>query len=307
MQDTTSLTIQNISKTFDTVRAVQDVSFEARPGQILGLLGPNGAGKTTTIRMIMGIMQPDTGTIGFSFATSDPVSIRERVGYLPEERGLYGDAKIHDLLVYFAELKGVDRNDAKRRASAWIDRMDLSDWATKKVEKLSKGMQQKVQFIAAILHQPDLVILDEPFSGLDPVHQDVIKAFIAELRDDGMTVLLSSHQMNRVEELCDRIFLIHRGQRVLYGNLAEIKESFGDHVVHMRFDGDGSVLSTLPGVCEFTHSEGCADFVLSQEHAPDAFVRQLPADMTIRALHIDRPPLHDIFVKTIEGRIDETA
>ncbi|MBE0634983.1 ATP-binding cassette domain-containing protein, partial [Candidatus Bipolaricaulota bacterium] len=127
MQDTTSLTIQNISKTFDTVRAVQDVSFEARPGQILGLLGPNGAGKTTTIRMIMGIMQPDTGTIGFSFATSDPVSIRERVGYLPEERGLYGDAKIHDLLVYFAELKGVDRNDAKRRASAWIDRMDLSD------------------------------------------------------------------------------------------------------------------------------------------------------------------------------------
>jgi ABC-2 type transport system ATP-binding protein len=307
LQSTTSLTIQNISKSFDTVRAVQDVSFEARPGQILGLLGPNGAGKTTTIRMIMGIMQPDTGTIGFSFATSDPAKIRERVGYLPEERGLYGDAKIHDLLVYFAELKGVVRSEAKRRASAWIDRMDLSDWATKRVEKLSKGMQQKVQFIAAILHQPDLVILDEPFSGLDPVHQDIIKAFIGELRDDGMTVLLSSHQMNRVEELCDRIFLIHRGQRVLYGNLAEIKESFGDHVVHMRFDGDGSVLSTLPGVCEFTHSEGCADFVLSQEHAPDAFVRQLPADMTIRALHIDRPPLHDIFVKTIEGRIDETA
>jgi len=205
MQTGHSLGVVDVSKSFDAVHAVNRVSFEAQPGEILGLLGPNGAGKTTTIRMIMGIMQPDSGDISFSFAASDPKSFRERVGYLPEERGLYGDAKIHDLLVYFAELKGVERTEARKRASHWIDRMDLSEWANKKVDKLSKGMQQKVQFVAAILHRPDLVILDEPFSGLDPMHQDLIKDFISELREEGMTVLLSSHQMNRVEELCDRM------------------------------------------------------------------------------------------------------
>jgi ABC-2 type transport system ATP-binding protein len=302
-----SLGVVDVSKSFDTVRAVNQVSFEAQPGEILGLLGPNGAGKTTTIRMIMGIMQPDAGSISFSFAASDPKSFRERVGYLPEERGLYADAKIHDLLTYFAELKGVDRAEARKRATYWIDRMDLSEWANKKVEKLSKGMQQKVQFIAAILHRPDLVILDEPFSGLDPIHQDVIKEFISELREDGMTVLLSSHQMNRVEELCDRIFLIHRGRRVLYGDLSDIKESFGDHVVQLRFEGDGELLNTLPGVGEFTHSDGRADFILDRGYAPDAFVRSLPEELDIQALHIDRPPLHDIFIRTIEGRNDEAA
>ncbi|MCK5826890.1 ATP-binding cassette domain-containing protein [Candidatus Bipolaricaulota bacterium] len=307
MQTGHSLGVIDVSKSFDTVRAVNQVSFEAQPGEILGLLGPNGAGKTTTIRMIMGIMQPDAGSISFSFAASDPKSFRERVGYLPEERGLYGEAKIHDLLVYFAELKGVNRAEARERASHWIDRMDLSDWANKKVDKLSKGMQQKVQFVAAILHRPDLVILDEPFSGLDPMHQDLIKNFISELREEGMTVLLSSHQMNRVEELCDRIFLINRGKRVLYGDLSDIKDSFGDHVVHLRFEGDGELLSRLPGVQAFTHSNGRADFILDRMHAPDAFVRGLPAELEIHALHIDRPPLHDIFVKTIEGRNDETA
>ena len=307
MQRDQSLGVIDVSKSFDTIRAVNRVSFEARPGEILGFLGPNGAGKTTTIRMIMGIMQPDTGNISFSFATSDPRSFRERVGYLPEERGLYGEAKIHDLLVYLAELKGVDRAEARELASHWIDRMDLSDWANKKVDKLSKGMQQKVQFVAAILHQPDLVILDEPFSGLDPIHQDVIKEFISELREEGMTVLLSSHQMNRVEELCDRIFLIHRGRRVLYGDLSDIKESFGDHAVHMRFEGDGELLSRLPGVREFSCSTGQANFILDRLHAPDALVRALPSVLEIHALHIDRPPLHDIFVKTIEGRNDEAA
>jgi len=307
MQSDHSLGVIDVSKSFDTVRAVNQVSFEAQPGEILGLLGPNGAGKTTTIRMIMGIMQPDSGDISFSFATSDPKSFRERVGYLPEERGLYGEAKIHDLLVYFAELKGVDRAEARERASYWIERMDLEEWANKKVDKLSKGMQQKVQFVAAVLHRPDLVILDEPFSGLDPMHQDLIKDFISELRKEGMTVLLSSHQMNRVEELCDRIFLIHRGRRVLYGDLSDIKESFGDHVVHMRFEGDGELLATLPGVREFTHCDGRVDFILDREHAPDTFVRNLPEELQIQALHIDRPPLHDIFVKTIEGRIDEAA
>jgi len=307
MQKDHSLGVIDVSKSFDAVCAVNQVSFEAQPGEILGLLGPNGAGKTTTIRMIMGIMRPDSGNISFSFADSNPSKFRERVGYLPEERGLYGDAKIHDLLTYFAELKGVERTEARKRATQWIERMDLAEWSNKKVDKLSKGMQQKVQFAAAVLHRPDLVILDEPFSGLDPMHQDLIKEFIGDLRNEGMTVLLSSHQMNRVEELCDRIFLIHRGRRVLYGNLSGIKESFGDHVVHMRFEGDGELLATLPGVREFTRSDGRADFILDREHVPDAFVRNLPEGIKIHALHIDRPPLHDIFIKTIEGRTDEAA
>lgn len=307
MQDHSSLSVIDISKSFDTVCAVNQVSFEAQPGEILGLLGPNGAGKTTAIRMIMGIMRPDSGNISFSFADSNPSKFRERVGYLPEERGLYGDAKIHDLLTYFAELKGVERTEARKRATQWIERMDLAEWADKKVDKLSKGMQQKVQFVAAVLHRPDLVILDEPFSGLDPMHQDLIKEFISELREEGMTVLLSSHQMNRVEELCDRIFLIHRGRRVLYGDLSDIKESYGHHVVHMRFEGDGELLATLPGVREFTRSDGRADFILDRDHAPDTFVRNLPEGLEIQALHVDRPPLHDIFIKTIEGRNDEAA
>jgi len=305
MTTNASLSVADVRKGFDTVRAVDGVSFEARSGEILGLLGPNGAGKTTTIRMILGILQPDAGSIRLSFADESLVRRRERVGYLPEERGLYGDARIHDLLSYFAELKGVSRSEARRRATEWINRMDLSDWADKKVDKLSKGMQQKVQFIAAVLHRPDLVILDEPFSGLDPVHQDVIKEFISELRSDGMTVLLSSHQMNRVEELCDRIFLIHRGRQVMYGDLDEIKESFGDHVVQVRFDGDVGLLRKLPGVRDFAASDGAAEFTLDRTQAPDTFVRALPEGLHLTALHVDRPPLHDIFVRTIEGRRHE--
>ena len=298
--------VADVAKSYEDKVAVSALSFTVSPHEIFGLIGPNGAGKTTTIRMMMDIIQPDSGVMTI-LGQKPSEATKARLGYLPEERGLYGEAKIHDLLVYFAELKGVDRAEARKRASHWIDRMDLSDWANKKVDKLSKGMQQKVQFVAAILHRPDLVILDEPFSGLDPMHQDLIKDFISELRDEGMTVLLSSHQMNRVEELCDRIFLINRGKRVLYGDLSDIKDSFGDHVVHMRFEGDGELLSRLPGVQAFTHSNGRADFILDRMHTPNTFVRALPAELKIYALHIDKPPLHDIFVKTIEGRTDEAS
>lgn len=307
MPQTASLGIAGVNKAFDSIVAVRDVSFEANTGEILGLLGPNGAGKTTTIRMIMGIMQPDSGSIRYAFADTGAARLKERVGYLPEERGLYSDAKVHDLLAYFGELKGMKRSAARSAASEWIDRMDLGDWAKKKIDKLSKGMQQKVQFAAAVLHAPDLVILDEPFSGLDPLHQDLIKDFIRNLRTEGMTVLLSSHQMNRVEELCDRIFLIHRGQRVLYGALHGIKESFGDHFVSLDCSGDSSGIAQLPGVAEFKQEENRITLVLRSGHEPDAFVRALPETVEIRALHVDRPPLHEIFVQTIEGEIDETT
>jgi ABC-2 type transport system ATP-binding protein len=302
MIDEALLQVEHVSKTFESVRAVDEVSFSVGRGEILGFLGPNGAGKTTTIRMILGIFHPDSGSIRCSLAGDQNHAPKERTGYLPEERGLYSDAKVLDLLVYFGELKGLARAEARARARRWLERFDLIDWETKKVEKLSKGMQQKVQFTASILHQPDLVVLDEPFSGLDPVNQNLLHEIIAGLKEDGAAVLLSSHRMNLVEELCDRIFLIHNGRRVLYGELDEIKEGHGEHAVKMRFAGDGVLLTELPGVADLRLEEGRATFTLERQVTPDAFVRSIPDSIEIRALSVDRPPLHDIFVRTVEGR-----
>ena len=297
---TSVLTVDSIRKQFESVRAVDDVSFSVERGEILGFLGPNGAGKTTTIRMILGIFDPDGGTIRSGHGGAKRVE-KERTGYLPEERGLYGDARVGDLLAYFAELKGLPRTEAQRRVTAWLDRFDLVDWQRSKVEKLSKGMQQKVQFIASVLHGPDLVVLDEPFSGLDPVNQDLLKEIIGDLRREGTAILLSSHQMNRVEELCDRIFLIHQGRRVLYGELDEIKESHGEHVVHLRYRGDATQLAETDGVTVRSAEQGALSLILSPQVTPDRLVRELLSDVEVLALHVDRPPLHDIFVRTIGG------
>lgn len=302
MIDGELLRVEGVSKTFESVRAVDDVSFSVGRGEILGFLGPNGAGKTTTIRMILGIFHPDSGTIRCSLDGGAHHAPKERTGYLPEERGLYSDAKVLDLLVYFGELKGLARAEARDRAREWLERFDLLDWASMKVEKLSKGMQQKIQFTASILHRPDLVVLDEPFSGLDPVNQNLLHGIIAGLKDENVAVLLSSHRMNLVEALCDRIFLIHNGRRVLYGDLEEIKESHGEHAVRIRFVGDGSPLAELPGVTDLRLEEGRAAFTLERHVSPDAFVRSLPESIEILALSVDRPSLHDIFVRTVEGR-----
>jgi len=302
MMEAELLRVESVSKTFESVRAVNDVSFSVERGEILGFLGPNGAGKTTTIRMILGIFHPDTGTIRCALDDGQHHAPKERTGYLPEERGLYSDAKVLDLLVYFGELKGLARGEARARAQEWLERFDLLDWASKKVEKLSKGMQQKVQFTAAVLHRPDIVVFDEPFSGLDPVNQNLLRGTIAELREGGAAVLLSSHRMNLVEELCDRIFLIHNGRRVLYGDLEQIKQAHGEHAVRLRYAGDGSGLADLAGVSDLRLEDGRATFTLERHVSPDRFVRSIPDSIEIRALSVDRPPLHDIFVRTIEGR-----
>jgi len=295
------LSVERIAKRFEAVRAVDDVSFAVSRGEILGFLGPNGAGKTTTLRMILGIFDPDSGAIRFSIDGETTAVPKERTGYLPEERGLYSDAKVLDLLVYFGTLKGLARTEARQRARRWLERFELLEWESKKVEKLSKGMQQKVQFTAAVLHRPDFVVLDEPFSGLDPVNQDLLKDVIGGLREDGSAVLLSSHQMNRVEELVDRIFLIHNGKRVLYGDLDDIKEGHGEHAVSVRFAGPDTFLASHPGVSGLALREGSASFNLARDFDPDEFIRSLPDEIEIRALHVDRPPLHDIFVRTVEG------
>jgi ABC-2 type transport system ATP-binding protein len=301
------LEVKAISKQFEALRAVDGVSFEVGRGEILGYLGPNGAGKTTSIRMILGIFQPDEGEILVHIDGHSGRLLKERTGYLPEERGLYADATVLDALTYFSELKGMRRDEARQRVIEWLGGFDLLEWQNKRVEKLSKGMQQKVQFIASVAHKPDLLVLDEPFSGLDPVHQDLLKDVIRELRDAGAAIMLSAHQMNQVEELCDRIFLIHHGRRVLYGNLDEIKAAHGEHVVRLRFDGAAEGLASLPGVADLAIQGDRVSLRLERGASPDTFVRSLPASFTIREIVVTRPPLHDIFVRTIGKENDEAS
>jgi ABC-2 type transport system ATP-binding protein len=300
-----ALQVDRIAKEFESLRAVDEISFEVRHGEILGFLGPNGAGKTTSIRMLLGILDPDRGTICSLIDGKEASVSKERTGYLPEERGLYADAKVIEVLAYFGELKGLSRTEARRRADHWLKRFGLESWKSAKVEKLSKGMQQKVQFAAAVVHRPDLIVLDEPFSGLDPVNQDLLKTVIRELRDDNAAILLSSHQMNQVEELCDRIFLIHRGTRVLYGDLDEIKDTTGEHVVRMRFEGAVDGLSRIPGAHDVQVDEDRVTLRLTRDTSPDNFLRALPADLVIREISVARPSLHEVFVHAIGGDRDE--
>jgi len=300
------LEVEGVSKRFGDVLAVSGVSFSATRGVILGLLGPNGAGKTTTLRMIMGILSPDEGTIRFSLdGTSGGVN-KERIGYLPEERGLYDDARVLETLVYLGELKGLSRAEATRRAGEWLSRLDLEAWANRKIESLSKGMEQKVQFAAAILHKPDLVVLDEPFSGLDPVHQDFSKEVIRELRAEGTAVVLSSHMMNQVEELTDEIVLIDRGRTILAGGLDAIKEAHGIHVVRLRFAGDPAALEKDRRIEALRVKKDRATFRLPRGLDPDSYVRNLTPGIVVREIAVERPPLHDIFVAAV-GRDDHEA
>src|SRR6202050_5215218 len=237
-----AITLENVTKSYDSVTAVNGVNLRVRQGAILGLLGPNGAGKTTTIRMIMNILVPDEGTIR---VLDQPVSdaTRDIIGYLPEERGLYPRMKVRDIIVFLAALHGLTEEEAGRRAKDWLDRLGLAEWSGKKLVDLSKGMQQKVQFITAVIHKPPLVILDEPFSGLDPVNAATIKDAMLEMRDQGSTVILSTHRMEQVEKMCDSICLINHGRNVLDGDLRAIKQSYGKNTLQVEFTGPESFLS----------------------------------------------------------------
>lgn len=297
-ENTSLLSVQGIVKSFGEKRAVDGISFDVSRGEIFGLLGPNGAGKTTTIRMLMGITAPDQGSIDYHFTQQG--NILKRVGYLPEERGLYNSTRVLDTIIYCGELKGMERSAARKAGLAWLEQLGLAAYATKKIEELSKGMQQKVQFIVSIIHKPELVVLDEIFDGLDPVNQDFFKEIVRELASEGTTVLLSSHRMNMVEELCDRIFLINKGQKVLYGKIAEIKDTFGEEKVLIRYQGDGTFFSQHRQVVDLVARPGQSEFFLSPAITPDEFIRQIPAGVQIREISIVKPPLHDIFVRTVK-------
>ncbi len=295
------LQVDNLVKAFGGKRVVDDISFSVNEGEILGLLGPNGAGKTTAIRIIMGILKADGGEALFSANGRQGSLDKAEIGYLPEERGLYDDARVVDILVYLAGLKGKPAGQARREALSWLERLELGEYGSQRLDKLSKGMQQKVQFVASVLHRPRLVMLDEPFSGLDPINQDVFKDIVRELQQEGRAILLSAHQMNMVEELCDSIFLIHRGQRVLYGDLSRIKDEFQEHIVdiHHHEDDDQSFLRRMSGI-EMTRTEpGRLRFRYSGTGEISGFLSGISQNFRVREISARKPPLHDIFISTV--------
>ncbi|PSQ78742.1 MAG: ABC transporter [Bacteroidetes bacterium QH_7_62_13] len=296
------LSVQNVTKRYGDTVAVDDVSFEAEPGRILGLLGPNGAGKTSTIRMITYIMVPDAGTVQYDGHTVGPWS-QQRMGYLPEERGLYDRLRVKEQLVYLGTLKGLTRAEASKRAAHWLDRFDATDWADMKTEELSKGMTQKIQFIATLLHDPSLLIFDEPFSGLDPINADLLREIILELRRDDRTILFASHRMEQVEQLCDDICLMAQGDVVLQGPLHEVQEQFGQNTLVLEFDGDDTFIDELEAdekVRVISRSAHRAELGL----AADTDARRVLDLALARTDDLFRyeqvvPPLNEIFVEVV--------
>lgn len=295
-----TIDVSRVYKSFGRVRAVDDVSFAVEPGEIFGLLGPNGAGKTTTIRMMLDIYKPDSGAIRV-FGGSLDLAKKQRIGYLPEERGLYKDQPLEPTLLYLATLKGVDDKTARRRLHDWLERLELADHRKKKVQELSKGMQQKAQLIATLLHHPDLIVIDEPFSGLDPVNTRLVKDILAEQRAAGKAIIMSTHQMQLVEELCNRIVLIHAGRAVLYGPVNEIKRSFAGNAVRVEGQGD---FSQLPGVLETRHTNGAWHMALQVGVDPQAVLRALAArpNVKIERFELAEPSLDDIFINVVQNK-----
>lgn len=297
----TVLSVEGIGKKYRDVQAIQNIHFDVHAGEIMAILGPNGAGKSTTIRNIMGIIMPDEGSIRFHRSKDGKIP-RDKIGYLPEERGLYRNVSIMDILLYLADLKNYPRERARKRALEYLEKFDLAGKDKSPIEQLSKGMAQKVQFIASVIHEPDFVVLDEPFSGLDPVNQDVFREEIHRLAERGAAVLLSSHQMNLVEETCDRIFLINNGRRVLYGTLLDIKAEYGLHRVQMLVS-DERWQWDAPALVQQVSREGARwTCLLNPGVTPAQFMQSLPQDAPVEEISIARISLHDIFVRMATER-----
>jgi ABC-2 type transport system ATP-binding protein len=288
--------LRGVSKRFGKRNAVSDLDLDVPTGVICGLLGPNGSGKTTTIRMIMGMLKPDTGTVAL-FGADPEVARRTKVGYLPEERGVYKKMKCLEFVTFLGEIRGLPRAEGKRRGSAWLERLGLAEWTEKKVEDLSKGMQQKVQFISTVLHEPELLILDEPFSGLDPINQDVLEEIVRDLRAKGTTVLFSTHLMDHAERLCERVFLISNARKVLDADLRELKASERKGVVAVEFRGPDRWLRG-PEVDRVEPVDGGFHLFLSDGADHQAILRRgVEAGVEILRFDLVEPRLHEIFVR----------
>ena len=292
-----SVEISHIAKSFGEVQAVVDVSFEVQRGEIFGLLGPNGAGKTTTIRIMLDLFKADAGEVSILGGPMTEAK-KERIGYMPEDRGLYQDIPLERCLVYLASLKGLPKAEIKEQLSTYLERFDLADHRSKKVKELSKGMQQKAQIINTLLHKPELVIIDEPFTALDPINTQLVKDVMLELRDEGTTILMSTHQMHQVEELCDRIVLIDEGYNVLYGNLNEIRRRYSGHAVMVRSESD---LPELAGVEAIQSHNNAVKILLTEETKPNDVLHQLVSkNIALEKFEIAVPTLDEIFIKVVE-------
>lgn len=296
------ITVEQITKSYGSFRAVQGLTFEVRGGEIFAMLGPNGSGKTTTMRMILDILKPDSGRIAVFGA---PINDRakDRIGYLPEERGLYRSVRILEMMEYMGTLKGLTRGEAKKRSLDMLDRLGLAEHARKKVSELSKGMQQKIQFGVTVLHDPELIIMDEPFSGLDPVNALVLKDLLFEFKARGGTIVMSTHQMSQVEEMCDRLLMINRGQQKLYGPVDDIRQQYALHAIVVEGQGNWSA---LPGVARVEGVENGRKGVmlhLKPEATADKVLAAIAdsPDTRIERFELAVPSLNDIFIRVVEG------
>ena len=295
----TTVQLDRVSKSFGEFTAVKELSLTVRSGRVFGLLGPNGAGKTTTIRMIVNITAPDTGTIRL-FGGPINSALQDRIGYLPEERGLYRRMKIVDQLRFFGEIKNMRRSDIETRIDEWLARVKLPEWKNKRSMELSKGMQQKIQFITAVLHDPDLLILDEPFSGLDPINVELLKEIVLDLKRSGKTIIFSTHQMEVAEKICDDICLLNRSQKVFEGSLREIKSSFGRNAVAVRCEGGDGVLDDPSLVSKVVQHADEAQALLAPGADAQVLLRRLiDSGAKVGKFEMVEPSLNDIFITKV--------
>ncbi len=292
------LEVENISKCFGKLTAVDEVSFSIEEGVVFGLIGPNGAGKTTTIRMIMNIIVPDTGDVSV-LGNSDINTAADVIGYLPEERGMYRKMKVKNLLRFLTQLKKVPKKDAIKSIDFWLERVGLPEWKDKKIEELSKGMQQKIQFIGTVLHSPKLLILDEPFGGLDPVNQNLIKDILLELKKKGTTIIFSTHVMESAEKLCEEIFMINKGRKVFDGRLTEVKQKLGKRNLLVEYEGSNDFLKSSEIVKYDDYGNSVEIQLKKNADSQNILKKAVSSGTTVRKFEIKEPSLHDIFIDTV--------
>jgi ABC-2 type transport system ATP-binding protein len=303
-----TLRLERVTKRYDDFVAVDELSLSVRGGRIFGLIGPNGAGKTTTIRMIVNVTMPDTGTVELFGQRMSP-EMQSRIGYLPEERGLYKKMRIGEQLKFFGALKGVTGRRADEVIDRWLNRVKLSDWKNKKADELSKGMQQKVQFIATVMHDPDLLVLDEPFSGLDPINAELLKEVVLELKAAGKTIIFSTHLMEQAEKLCDDICLINRARKVEEGTLREVKKRFGRNAVALRFEGgDEAILKDTGLIAQVIDRSDETEVLLNEGADAQALLRRLvEGGAVVNKFELIEPSLHDIFIQRVNDTDGQAA
>ncbi|MFN3695296.1 MAG: ABC transporter ATP-binding protein [Ignavibacterium sp.] len=295
------LEVKNLIKTFGQVKAVDNLTFTVKPGKIFGMLGPNGAGKTTTIRTILNIIKPNAGEV---LLNQKPVTqeLFNSIGYLPEERGLYKKSKVADVITYLAHLKGMNSSQIKTETDKWLKKLEIPHYKDRKVEELSKGNQQKIQFITAVIHNPELLIFDEPFSGFDPINQQLIKDVILDLLDNGKIIILSTHQMDTAEKLCNEILLINEGKEVLSGSLSDIKQKFGGNHIKFAYEGEIKFLNEMDEVLSFEIYSNEAEVHLKNDVKPEIFLRKIIDKITIKQFSIIEPTLNKIFIDSIKNK-----